>query len=80
MWLVGEKLTVADLSFVMWEHVVDFIHARRAIDLKGKYPAYDAWKERLFERPACKKAIASRAEAMGVELTTGSLAGQIRED
>lgn len=80
VWLVGQKCTVADLSFVMWENVVDFVHARKGIDLKGKYPAYDAWKERLFERPACKKAIASRAEAMRVQLATGSLAAQVRED
>lgn len=80
VWLVGDKCTVADLSFVMWENVVELLHARKGIDLKGQYPAYDAWKEKLFERPTCKKAIARRAEAMGVELTTGSLAGRIRED
>ncbi|KAF2163625.1 hypothetical protein M409DRAFT_68514 [Zasmidium cellare ATCC 36951] len=79
-WLVGDKCTVADLSFVMWENVVDLIHDHKGTDLKGKYPAFDAWKERLFQRPACIKAIASRAEAMGIELTTGPLAQRIRKD
>lgn len=50
------------------------------MDLEGKYPALDAWKERLFAPTARKKAIAGRAEAMAVEVTTWLSAGQVREN
>ncbi|KAK4500967.1 hypothetical protein PRZ48_006773 [Zasmidium cellare] len=79
-WFVGDKCTVADLSFVMWENVVDQINERKGIDLKGKYPAYDAWKERLFQRPACKKSMDSRAEAMEEQIRNGPFGRVVRED
>lgn len=68
-WLVGDKLTVADLSWVMWEHIADFLFRLKGSDINppGKYPAYEAWAARLYARPACKKAIERRADGFRKE-------------
>lgn len=63
-WLVGDKCTTADLSWVMWEHIADFALSFRGTTLIGKYPAYDAWVQRMYSRPAVAKAIAGRREGL----------------
>lgn len=63
-WLVGDKCTTADLSWVMWEHIADFAFSFRGTTLIGKYPAYDAWVQRMYSRPAVAKAIAGRREGL----------------
>ena len=65
-YLVGEKCTYADLSFVTWDQAIPvaFADDYAALELDKKYPSYWAWKERLLARPAVKKILAEKAETM----------------
>ena len=51
-WLVGDKCTFADLSFVTWNLVGEGLLAElgRSGGLTEKYPQYAAWMKRLEER------------------------------
>lgn len=64
VWLVGDRCTIADLAWVMWEHIADFALSFREINLIGKYPAYDAWLQKLYARPTFKKALAGRRDGL----------------
>lgn len=81
-WLVGNKLTYADLSWVMWEHIADFVSSWESIDLGhgGKYPAYDAWMARLYARPSCAKAIQGRAEGLKKSGLLNLVEQKLKED
>lgn len=59
-WLVGDKITFADLSFVTWANIGAHMDGGKS---KDKYPAYDAWLKKLNERPSVKKAYADQEEA-----------------
>ncbi|KAI1469864.1 glutathione S-transferase [Daldinia caldariorum] len=63
-WLVGDKVTVADIAWVMWEHIALVLLKMQGIDLEGKYPHYEAWYKKLSERPAVQKGIAIRMKQM----------------
>ncbi|CCF56230.1 hypothetical protein KAFR_0A07960 [Kazachstania africana CBS 2517] len=52
VWLVGDKLTVADLSFVPWNNVVD----RIGINIKAEFPEVYKWTKHMMRRPAVIKA------------------------
>ncbi|KAI1752488.1 thioredoxin-like protein [Xylaria castorea] len=65
VWLVGDKLTVADLSWFIWEQIIDFAMARTGEAIpKGKYPHYEAWYKKIEERPSAQHAIESRNEGL----------------
>ncbi|KAI0444772.1 thioredoxin-like protein [Xylaria telfairii] len=65
VWLVGDKLTVADLSWFIWEQILDFTMARTGASIpKGKYPHYEAWYKKIEERPSAQHAIQSRNEGL----------------
>jgi glutathione S-transferase len=51
-WLVGDKCTFADLSFVTWNLVGESLLAElgRLHGLQGKYLQYAAWMKRLGDR------------------------------
>ena len=51
-WLVGDKCTFADLSFVTWNLVGEGLLAElgRSAGLKERHPQYAAWMKRLEER------------------------------
>lgn len=51
-WLVGDKCTFADLSFVTWNLVGEGLLAElgRSGGLEQKYPLYAAWMKLLEER------------------------------
>jgi glutathione S-transferase len=51
-WLVGDKCTFADLSFVTWNLVGEGLLAElgRHRGLEDKYPGYTAWTKCLDER------------------------------
>ncbi|TQS32295.1 hypothetical protein Golomagni_07394 [Golovinomyces magnicellulatus] len=57
-YLVGNKLTYVDLSFVPWETTVhNFLgEETKSIDAATKYPHYWAWFQGLAARPSVKKA------------------------
>ncbi|KAG6248991.1 hypothetical protein E4U24_002432 [Claviceps purpurea] len=59
-YLVGDKITYADLMFVPWAVA---IVAMAKLDL-SEYDAYSAWLKRLTDRPTVAKVLKQREEAM----------------
>ncbi|KAI0908456.1 thioredoxin-like protein [Ustulina deusta] len=65
VWLVGDKCTVADLSWFIWEQIIDFTMTRVGSPIeKGKYPHYEAWYKKMEDRPSAQQAIESRNEGL----------------
>ncbi|KAI0876845.1 thioredoxin-like protein [Hypoxylon argillaceum] len=65
VWLVGDKMTVADLSWFIWEQIIKFTMIRAGVPIEeGKYPHYDAWYKKLEERPSAQRAIETRNEGL----------------
>ncbi|CAF9941178.1 MAG: glutathione S- transferase, nitrogen catabolite repression regulator [Alectoria fallacina] len=62
-YLVGDKCTYADLSFVTWYQLAPYITGDTKIDFKGDYPHYYDWMERLTARPAVKKVLEDKQKA-----------------
>ena len=58
-YLVGDKVTIADLAFVTWLLAVPYIFGDRyeGLEIEKKYPNYSAWLQRLLARPAVQKAL-----------------------
>ncbi|CZS97255.1 related to theta class glutathione S-transferase [Rhynchosporium agropyri] len=65
-WLVGNKCTIADLSFVTWDMMVPFIlgDEAKSLDIENKYPNYYAWNQKLMQRPSVQKIIKDKQAAM----------------
>jgi len=65
-YLVGEKCTIADLSFLTWDALLPRVLAEdyKPADIEKSYPNYAAWNKRLMERPAVKKVFADREAAI----------------
>lgn len=53
VWLVGDKITIADLAFVPWNNVVD----RIGINIKAEFPEVYKWTKQMMRRPAVIKAL-----------------------
>ncbi|KAL4937242.1 hypothetical protein BDV06DRAFT_203344 [Aspergillus oleicola] len=53
-WLVGGKLSYADLSFVSWHNAVLTILSDEGLSY-DEFPRLKAWLERMNERPVVKK-------------------------
>ncbi|CAG8961040.1 hypothetical protein HYFRA_00002580 [Hymenoscyphus fraxineus] len=62
-YLVGEKCTIADLSFIAWDMMLPWMfgEAWAGVDVENKFPNYFAWNKRLLERPAVQKAVKAKA-------------------
>ncbi|KAI4213977.1 MAG: hypothetical protein LQ351_003381 [Letrouitia transgressa] len=63
-WLVGDKISFADLAFVPWNdrlEVVLMVEDGRKFD---GFPNVKAWHERMASRPSWKKAMEIRAQLM----------------
>ncbi|CAM1511584.1 Fc.00g090970.m01.CDS01 [Cosmosporella sp. VM-42] len=58
-YLVGEKCTYADISFIPWNSLVTdgFGGIYEKFEVETKYPNFVAWHKRLNERPAVKKGL-----------------------
>jgi glutathione S-transferase len=69
-WLVGEKCTYADLSFVTWSHVAKgMVYELGKEDMLKNYPRYTAWFERMVSRQPvldCLKEIVAGRVAHGL--------------
>jgi glutathione S-transferase len=52
--LVGDKLTYADLAFLPWAAVIPVLEGSKTIDFE-KYPAYSKWMGDMLERESVKK-------------------------
>ena len=55
-WLVGNKVSYADLSFVQWERVISMI-LEKAEYKHDDYPHLKAWLEKMLARPAVVKVL-----------------------
>ncbi|CCH43169.1 hypothetical protein BN7_2716 [Wickerhamomyces ciferrii] len=53
VWLVGERITIADLAFVPWNNVVD----RIGIDIKNEFPEVYKWTKHMMRRPSVIRAL-----------------------
>jgi len=60
-YLVGDKATIADMSFVPWNAGADFLVGSSDIDLK-KYTHYQKWHADITSRPAIKKVLEEKAK------------------
>lgn len=58
-WLVGDRCTYADISFVTWAATSEGLlrELQKDAGLAEKYPYYSAWFATLKERPAIAKAL-----------------------
>ncbi|KAL8756412.1 MAG: hypothetical protein Q9184_004503 [Pyrenodesmia sp. 2 TL-2023] len=64
-YLVGDKCSYADLAFVPWATLVPgLLGAADEEELASETPEYSAWVGRLMARPAVKKVLEEKAEAM----------------
>ncbi|RAK71478.1 glutathione S-transferase [Aspergillus fijiensis CBS 313.89] len=64
-WLVRDKCTFADLSFMPWNTRLDFVlMTKPGEDPLAPYPNVQAWHKRMVERPAWKRAMAVRDKLM----------------
>ncbi|CAG7936890.1 unnamed protein product [Penicillium salamii] len=63
-WLVGDKCTYADLSFVPWQDLVPMFYAEEVGDLARQFPGVNAWMGRMKERPEVQKVLHEKSEAM----------------
>lgn len=62
-WLVGDKCTYADLSFVTWDMAIPFVMGDDKRDLGAKYPAWKKWHEAMLARDSLKKIQADKQAA-----------------
>lgn len=64
-WLVGDKCTLADLSFLPWNNRVNMtISTPQGEDPLAPYPNVQAWQQRMEARDSWKKAMEVRAKLM----------------
>ncbi|RMJ10121.1 hypothetical protein CDV36_010253 [Fusarium kuroshium] len=62
-YLVGNKYTYADLSFIPWNTAVPVVgDVWKKFDIENKYPNFVAWHNRLMARPAVAKILTPPAE------------------
>lgn len=52
-WLVGDKYTYADLSFIPWQSSISIMNL--GDDFYDEFPRVKAWMDRMNERPVVKK-------------------------
>lgn len=67
-YLVGGRITLADLAFIPWDNALDIImmgdpEAATSEERRELFPNWSAWRDRLLERPAVKKMMAIQKEA-----------------
>ncbi|KAI1827683.1 glutathione S-transferase II [Xylaria intraflava] len=63
-WLVGDKMTYADLAFTTWNDRADVLLQCAPEDKFRGFPNVQAWHERMVSRPAWKTAMQTRARLM----------------
>lgn len=55
-WLVGDRISYADIAFVQWQRVIGLIISKEEYDM-GTFPLLNAWYEKIMARDAVKKGL-----------------------
>ena len=66
-YLVGDKPTIADFSFVPWNMSLDFLLGGSELpedSLKEKHKNFARWHEAVCQHPGVKKMLKYRSEAL----------------
>ncbi|OTA97038.1 hypothetical protein M434DRAFT_387908 [Hypoxylon sp. CO27-5] len=63
-WLVGDKMTCADLTWVPWTLFGDILLSQSGHALLRDYPNVEAWYERIASRPSWKKVMEMRSRLL----------------
>ena len=63
-WLVGDKMTFADLAFVSWNDRLDVVLKVEYEEKLDEFPNVKAWHERMTSLPSWKKAMQIRGRLM----------------
>ena len=63
-YLVGNKCSYADISFIPWYMMMPFLDDKGELELEKNNPNWAKWIARLHERPAIKKCVKDRTEFM----------------
>ena len=64
VWLVGDKCTFADLSFVSWNLLLYATVYPEGFDVEAEYPVFHKWSHDVFKRPAVDRVVQIREQAM----------------
>ncbi|KAL6699725.1 glutathione S-transferase [Trichoderma pleuroticola] len=69
-YLVGDKITLADLAYIPWDLALDTIllgneESATAEDRKKLWPDWFAWHNRVLQRPSVQKMLAIQKKAQG---------------
>lgn len=64
LWLVGDKCTFADLSFVTWQDLLGFISPDQVEEFAREFSNVEAWMGRMKERADVKKVLDEKQQAM----------------
>ncbi|GAA6050891.1 hypothetical protein JCM3770_005760 [Rhodotorula araucariae] len=63
-WLVGGKLTIADLSCITWNNFGIYALLPEGVNAEEKFPAVVAWHKKLTALPYVAEALKEREEVM----------------
>jgi glutathione S-transferase len=63
-WLVGDKMTFADLTFAFWNDRIDAITLCAPDKKFDGFPNVQAWHERMTGRPSWTRIMEKRAQLM----------------
>ncbi|KAK6950967.1 hypothetical protein Daesc_007495 [Daldinia eschscholtzii] len=80
VWLVGDKCTYADLSFVSWNTLLGTIFPGGSLDLEKEFPEYFRWHANMIKRPATKKVLEFREEGIHTMKDTGNQVVERQKD
>ncbi|OTB09011.1 hypothetical protein M426DRAFT_7040 [Hypoxylon sp. CI-4A] len=71
VWLVGDKCTYADLAFLSWNVILGTVFPDGGLNLEEEFPEYHRWVINMTKRPATRKALELREEAIQTMKDTG---------
>lgn len=80
VWLVGDKCTYADLSFVSWNTLLGTVFPGGTLDLEKEFPEYYRWNANMTKRPATKKVLELREEGIRSMKDTASQVVERQKD
>ena len=62
-WLVGDKMSYADLAFIPWQHVMEL--ALSDVYDQAQFPHLQKWYDSMTSRPAVKRVFEKAAQSGG---------------